>query len=163
VAATCLALVPGEGQQLLAGTAGGVVLRGARVGAPRAPREFWPCEARPPLRQWELNGADGGGTAGTAMGPCGGGLGAAAGAWGAAVTCLASCPLCPEAFLTGYSDGALALHALGRGAAARVWRGIAAAPLVSVRCATLRNFQFICCRISFARLRRRLSSAAAVW
>lgn len=142
--ATCLALVPGEGQQLLVGTAAGAVLRGARIGRPPPPRVYAPRELRPSLVQQALNGGEpggggwgggsrvagdaGAGGAGGAGGACGG-----AAACGSAVTCLDVSPFCAEAFLSGHGDGCMALHSLGWSGAARVWAAAGAGPLVSVR------------------------------
>jgi hypothetical protein len=128
---TCLELLPGPGQELLVGTAGGTVLRGARAGAPPPPREFRPEEGRLPLRQLPLNAGAAGDAGGVAAGGTACGSGGAA-AIGAAVRCLAACPSRPDAFLVGCADGSLSLHVLAHAAAVRVWRGAAAAAIVGV-------------------------------
>ncbi|GBF99078.1 hypothetical protein Rsub_11849 [Raphidocelis subcapitata] len=129
VCATCLALVPGEGQQLLVGTAAGTVLRGARFGAAPPPRVYTPDEPRPPLAALAaaLNGGLGSGGEG------GDQLSAACS--GAAVTAVAVSPFRPDCFLSARADGSLALHSLARSAAARTWRPAAGggAPLAAVR------------------------------
>lgn len=129
---TCLALVPGEGQQLLVGTAAGSVLRGARVGRPPPPREFAPRELRPAALWVAAERAAGSNAGAAAHITSGGGCGGCE-ALSAAVTCIDVSPFAPAAFLSGRADGSMALHLLGWSGAARVWAAAGQGPMVAVR------------------------------
>ncbi len=116
IGATCLSLVPGDAQQLLVGCVDGTVLRGARIGEPPPPRVYTATEGRLPLAALCLNPTA-----------------AACSLSGSPVTSLAVSPFSPEVFLSAHFDGSIALHALDRPAAVRVWPAAAAVPLVAVR------------------------------
>ena len=151
VAATCLALAPGgdAGPQLLAGSACGRVLRGSPAGAPPPPRVYLPHEARRPglarQQQQQQQTSDAAPAAGGDQlfsrgdGGSGGSASSAGcdGPVGPAVTSVAALQQQPQtraggAFLAAHADGGVALHALGRAEAARVWRA-AGAPVAGVR------------------------------
>jgi len=126
---TCLALVPGEGQQLLVGSTCGRVLRGARLGEPPPPRQYKPEVARPPLATCSVNVTMGSSSPGDSW----------CQAWGGTVvTSLAVSPAHPTLFLAGHSTGSLALHLLYQSTAVRVWRLPAAERVVAVRWSPVR-------------------------
>lgn len=151
IVAHSLQLLPGDAQQLLVGAGGSRLLRGACLGCPSAPREYYPAEYRPALRQLRVNGAalmaagstndssahsssSSSGIEGSAglKGPCC----ASTGRYlvpAAPVVSLHVSHFCEEAVLAAHSSGSVVLHSTQRSHAVMVWHELGSAALVAAR------------------------------
>jgi hypothetical protein len=136
----CLLLLPGATQQLLVGSAGGTVLKGAGLGAALTtpPHQYtsvqwWPGVGGSAARLDSPGDTSTVSDAGRGNSARLGGGGVDASGVVGAVTSLAVCPLLPEALLAGHSCGRLALFSLKRSRPVWVWQQPEGAAVVSVR------------------------------
>ncbi|KXZ56466.1 hypothetical protein GPECTOR_1g417 [Gonium pectorale] len=114
-----LQVLSGPDMDLLAGSDAGKVLRGSLVGVPPAPKEYIPDDHRSAV----------------ATRP-------SARPVPSCVTCLHASPFVPIAFVSGHSNGTVALHGLHGGAAAAVWPDVTRGKVLVVRWSPVRPAVF---------------------
>jgi hypothetical protein len=128
---SCLLVLPGATQQLLVGTDGGRVLKGAALGVTQPPHEYTSVQWWP--------GSQYAATSDTDAIPDGSGTGSIVGSSSSysslcgAVTSMSVCPLLPDAWVAGHSCGRLALFSQKRSRPSWVWQHPTGAPVVAVR------------------------------
>lgn len=135
--AASLAQLPGQGQQILVGTCGGMILKGACLGTPAAPREYLAADygllalkAQQDLAQSSSASASkqGPDTATVSDKHC-----RSSSSCLGSVVSLSVCPLVPDAWLAGFSSGSVALFSSSRSRPVMMWQQLRSAPVVAVR------------------------------
>jgi hypothetical protein len=130
----CLLVLPGATQQLLVGTDGGRVLKGAALGFTHPPHEYTSVQWWPGLQHPAASDTD--------AVPVGSGTGGVMGSSSSsssssslcgAVISMSVCPLLPDAWVAGHSCGRLALFSQKRSRPSWVWQHPTGAPAVAVR------------------------------